>query len=173
MPFSALAVIAMVLSLVAQNPVNQTLTNPMPSDARSNQFEEPVGTSWRVFAVDSYDKGPLAIVEVQEVRQQNPPSSWAVLVQNRSLLPVTYTLAAAVVNVDGNVKAIQPLPTIKNLQPTKVSRQQMRVIITVIAPTDRVVFFVNEILGETTPWKAAKTDIATMIKTAAKLLPVP
>ena len=84
---------ALALSLVQ-------LTNMTPSDARANQFEDPRGTSWRVFAVDSDPHGALAITEVQEVKQHNPPSTWGVIVQNRSLAPVaSYTLAAAVVLV--------------------------------------------------------------------------
>ena len=158
-----------ILLSIAGGPTRQT-----PSDARSNQFEEPKGTSWRVFAVDTYEKGPISIIEVQEVRQQNPPSRWAVLAKNRSsALVMSYSLGAAIVTVDGNVKAIQTLPSIKNLKPDKVARQEIGVILTVLAPTDRVVFFVNEVSGQPEPWKAAKADVSSLIKEAAKRLPVP
>lgn len=168
-----LSIAALVLALASQI-TNQTLANQSPSDARSNQFEDPKGTSWKTFAVDSYPKGPLAVVEVAEVRQQNPPSTWAVFVRNDSLLPVTsYRMAAAVVDVNGKVKAIQPMPAIKNLKPTKVARQELRIIATVLMPTDRVVFFVNEVAAEEQSWKAVNTEVAELIKTAALKLPVP
>jgi hypothetical protein len=157
----------MVLSVITQ------LTNQTPSDARSNQFEDPKGTSWRVFSVDSYAGDPLAITEVEEVRQQNPPSTWGVYVQNRSSTPVTsFALAAAIVTGDGNVKAIQPLPAIKNLKPKQVVRREMRVTVTVLLPTDRVVFFVKEVSGGSADWKAAEADISALIKLAARRLPV-
>jgi hypothetical protein len=178
MPLTLLTLTAIVLSLLThaadQTATNQTLVDPRPSDARMNQFEDVKGTSWKVFAVESCADCPLAITEVQEIRQHNPPSSWAVFVRNRSLMPVaSYTIAAAVVTGEGNVKAIQPLPAIRNLQPAKVSRQEMRVRLAVLAPTDRVVFFVNEVSSETAQWKAANADISTMIRLAAARLPVP
>lgn len=173
MAATALSMIAIVLSLASQTSTNQTLTNPTPSDARSNQFEEPKGASWKVFALDSYPDGPLTIIEVEEVRQQNPPSTWGVFVRNRSLTPVpSYRLAAAVVGGDGTVKAVQPLPAIKNLKPGKVSRQEMRVQVAALVPSDRVVFFVNEVEGFAGPWKAAGADVSTLITAAAKKLPV-
>lgn len=173
MATTPLPAIAIAVALVAQT--NQTLINPNPSDARMNQFEEAKGTSWRVFAVDAYVGGPLAITEVQEIRQQNPPSTWAVLFRNRSLAPlISLTMAAAIMSGDGTLKGIQPLPAIKNLGPGNMRRQEMRVQVTVLAPTDRVVFFVNEVSGEMTPpWKAQRSDIVALITAAAKRLPVP
>src|SRR4029450_5011417 len=166
----------LVLSVCAvdQTATNQTLVDPRPSDARMNQFEDPKGTSWRVFAVESYTDGPLAITEVQEVRQQNPPSTWVVFARNRSLMPVaSYRLAAAIVTGDGNVKAIQPLPALKNVPPGKVSRQEMRVVVSVLMPTDRVVFFVSDVSSELGSWKSSSIDVEALIKSAAKQLPVP
>jgi hypothetical protein len=149
-------------------------TNQTPSDARSNQFEDPKGATWRVFAVESHAGGPLAITEVEEVRQQNPPSRWAVVVQNRSAAPVSsFALAAAIVAGDGTVKAIQPLPAIKNLKPNQVARREILVKVTVLVPTDRVVFFVNEMSDGAAIWKAADEDVRAVIKSAAKRLPVP
>ena len=166
----------LMLSLLAvdQTATNQTLVDPRPSDARMNQFEDPKGTSWKVFAVESYADGPLAITEVQEVRQQNPPSSWVVFARNRSLMPVaSYKLAAAIVSGDGNVKAIQQLPAIRNLPPGRVSRQEMRVVVAVLMPTDRVVFFVSDVSSEIGSWKSSSLDVTALIKSAAKQLPVP
>jgi hypothetical protein len=168
MTATTLSIVAMVLSIAAQ------LTNQTPSDARSNQFEEPKGTSWRVFGVDSYPDGPIAITEVEEIRQQNPPSTWGVHVKNRSSAPVTsFALAAAIVTGDGNVKAIQPLPTIKNLKPNQAVRREMRVTVAVLMPTDRVVFFVNEVSDVNAVWKAVRADTGALIKSAANRLPVP
>ena len=68
---------------VAQPPtriLNPTNPNPMPGDARMNQFEDPKGASWRCFAVDSLPEAPVRIIQVGEVRQFNPPSSWSVFV---------------------------------------------------------------------------------------------
>ena len=171
---AAVLACSVVRGVAGQTGTNQTLTNPTPSDARMNQFEDPKGASWRVFGLDSFADGPLAIAEVQEVRQQNPPSTWGVYVYNRSLRPVeSYRIAAAIVSGDGNVKAIQSLPAIKNLGPAKVSRQEMRVIVTVLMPTDRVVFFVSEVVGEAVTWKAEKLEISAQVRQAAKRFPVP
>jgi hypothetical protein len=154
--------------------VDPTNPNPMPSDARMMQFEWPEGATWRVFGVDAYPDGPVKIVKVTEVRQQNPPSTWSVHITNRALMPVnSLTLAAAVVDVKGNVKATQPLAAIKNLKPQQVIRKEIPVRVTVIAPTDRVVFFVKEIKSETGDWKADDADVAGLIRAAALKLPVP
>lgn len=164
-------------SQVAQPPIrilNPTNPNPMPGDARMNQFEDPKGASWRCFAIDSLPEAPVRIVQVGEVRQHNPPSTWSVFVQNHALLPVSsVTLAAAVVDVNGNVKAIQPLPAIRNLKPGQLQRRETRIRVTVIAPTDRVVFYVRELMGESGEWKVSESDVAALIRTAAQRLPVP
>lgn len=162
----------------AQPPIrilNPTNPSPMPGDARMTQFEFDVrGASWRVFGVDSFPDGPVRITQVAEVKQYNPPSGWAVHITNRTLLPVaSLTMAAAVVDINGEVKAIQPLPAIKNLKPGQEQRRETRIRVTVIAPTDRVVFFVKDVISETGNFRAAETDVATLIKTAADRLPVP
>jgi hypothetical protein len=154
--------------------LNPTNPNPMPSDARLMQFEWPEGATWRVFGVDSFPDGPVKIVGVSEVRQQNPPSTWSVHITNRALMPVnSITIAAAVVDIKGKVKAIQPLAAIKNLKPQQVIRKEIPVLVTVIAPTDRVVFFVKEVKSETGDWKSVEADVAELIKSAALQLPVP
>jgi hypothetical protein len=162
---------------VAQPPtriLNPTNPNPMPGDARMNQFEEPKGASWRCFAVDSLPEAPVRIVQVGEVRQHNPPSSWSVSVQNHGLLPVnSVTLVAAVVDTHGNVKAIQPLPAIKNLKPAQLQRRETRIRVTVIAPTDRVVFYLRELVSEAGDWKASESTVGELIRTIAQQLPVP
>lgn len=168
---------APALGQVAQPPtriLNPTNPNPMPGDARMNQFEDPKGASWRCFAVDSLPEAPVRIIQVGEVRQFNPPSSWSVFVQNDAMLPVnSLTIAAAVVDVNGNVKAIQPLPAIKNMKPGQVQRREMKIRVTVIAPTDRVVFYLREMVSESGDWKASESDVAELIRTAAQRLPVP
>ena len=165
------------LAQVAQPPVrilNPTNPNPMPGDARMNQFEEPKGASWRCFAVDSLPEAPARIVQVGEVRQHNPPSTWSVFVQNHGLLPVnSLTIAAAVVDVSGNVKGIQPLPAIRNVKPGQVQRRETRIRVTVISPTDRVVFYLRELISEAGDWKASESEVAALIKSVAQLLPVP
>src|SRR5688500_19028321 len=167
----------LVLPQVAQPPIrilNPTNPNPMPGDARMNQFEDPKGASWRCFAVDSLPEAPVRIIQLGEVRQHNPPSTWSVFVQNQALLPVnSVTVAAAVVDVNGNVKGIQPLPAIKNLKPGQLQRRETRIRVTVIAPTDRVVFYVRELMSETGNLRASEVDVAAMIKSAASQMPVP
>ena len=162
---------------VAQPPtriLNPTNPNPMPGDARMNQFEDPKGASWRCFAVDSLPEAPVRIIQVGEVRQFNPPSSWSVFVQNDAMLPVNaLTIAAAVVDVNGNVKGIQPLPAIRNMKPGQVQRREMKIRVTVIAPTDRVVFYLRELVSESGDWKASESDVAELIRTAAQRLPFP
>jgi hypothetical protein len=178
MTMSAIVLAILMLALAqSQAPtriVDPTNPNPMPSDARMMQFEWPEGATWRVFGVDAYPDGPVKIVKVAEVRQQNPPSTWSVHVTNRALMPVnSLTLAAAVVDVNGKVKATQPLAAIKNLQPQQVIRKEIPVRVTVIAPTDRIVFFVREIKSETGDWKAVDAEVAELIRAAALKMPVP
>ena len=173
------AIIAMLMSLLSQSQpptrlITPTLINPSPGDVRMNQFEDPKGASWRLFAVDSFPDGPVRIIEVNEVRQMNPPSTWAVRITNQALMPVnSVILAAAVVDVNGKVKAIQPLGAIKNLKPQQVIRKEIPVRVTVIAPTDRVVFFVKEVKSETGDFAAVDATVAELIKSVALRLPVP
>jgi hypothetical protein len=172
-------VMAVMLSSaqVAQPPtriLNPTNANPNPGDARMNQFEDPKGANWRVFAVNSFPEGPVIVNQVEEVRQQNPPSTWSVYVGNRELFPVaSLTMAAAVVDVNGKIKATQLLPAIKNLKPQQVVRKEVRIRVTVLAPTDRVVFFVKDLISETGDWKSVDTEVAELVKIAAQRLPVP
>jgi hypothetical protein len=177
MAYMLLTVVLEMLAFQSQPPtriVNPTNPNPMPSDARMMQFEWPEGATWRVFGVDSFPDGPVKIVQVSEVRQQNPPSTWSVRITNRALMPInSITMAAAVVDVNGKVKATQPLAAIKNLKPQQIIRKEIPVRVTVIAPTDRVVFFVKEVKSETGDWKSVDADVAAIIKTAALQLPVP
>jgi len=154
--------------------LNPTNPNPMPSDARMMQFDDPKGASWRVFAVDSHPGGPIAIVQVGEIRQHNPPSSWSVHVASRGSMPLaSVSLAAAVVDVSGQIKATQPLPAIKNLKPGQVQRREILIRTTVIAPTDRVVFFLNELKSELGDFAAVDSEVAGLIKNVADRLPVP
>lgn len=85
----------------------------------------------------------------------------------------SFTLAAAVVDINGKVKATQLLPAIKNLKPQQVSRKEIPIRVTIVAPTDRIVFYVREIKSETGDWKAVDADVQALIKTAAARLPVP
>ena len=170
--------LGVTLSAQSQPPIrilNPTNPSPMPGDARMNQFEdEPKGTSWRVFSVNSYPDGPVSITQVGEVRQFNPPSSWSVHLTSRALMPInSVTLSAAVVDVSGNIKAVQALPAIKNLKPGQSQRRETRIRTTVIAPTDRVVFYISAVMGETGDWLAAEADVAELIRAVAARLPVP
>jgi hypothetical protein len=171
-------VIALLTAAQSQPPIrilNPTNPNPMPSDARMTQFDHDVtGMSWRVFAVDSNPGGPVAITQVAEVRQQNPPSAWALHVTSRALMPLqSITIGAAVVDVNGKIKATQTLPAIKHLKPGQVQRRETKIRVTVIAPTDRVVFFLKELKSEVGDWSAVDAEVASLIKTAAERLPVP
>ena len=171
-------VLVLLLGAQTQPPIrilNPTNPNPVPSDARMMQFDQDVkGVSWRVFAVDAHPGGPVAVTHVAEVRQQNPPSSWTVNVTNRGLMPLlSVTMAAAVVDVHGKVKAVQPLPALKNLKPGQDLRRETKIRVTVIAPTDRVVFFLKELKSELGDWSAVDADVGALIKAAADRLPVP
>jgi hypothetical protein len=175
-----LALLAILLTAALQSAqpptriLNPTNPSPTPGDARMNQFDDPKGANWRVFAVNSFEEGPVVITQVEEVRQQNPPSTWGVYVGNGSLMRVaSVTMAAAVVDITGKVKATQPMPAIKNLKAQQVVRKEVRIRVTVLAPTDRVVFFVKEVTGEGGDFKALDSDVAELIKTTASRLPVP
>jgi hypothetical protein len=150
---------------------------PTTGDARTSQFDfEVPGTSWRVFSINSNPdpEGPLVITQVEEVKQQNPPSAWAVFVGNRESQPVaSLTIAAAVVDVNGKVKATQVMPAIKNLKPQQVQRREMKVRVTVLAPTDRVVFYIKDFKGDGGDWAASEEFVVTRIKDVAAKLPVP
>jgi hypothetical protein len=127
-----------------------------------------------VFAVDSLPDGPIAVVQVNEVRQHNPPSTWSVHVTNRELQTVaSFTIIAAVVDSSGEIKAIQALPAIRNLKPGQVQRRETRIRVTVIAPTDRVVFYVRDVISETGNLRASEIDVAAMIRSTAAKLPLP
>jgi len=172
-------IIVLLLSLLQQSlPPNRILNptnpNPTPGDVRMNQFDDPKGANWRVFAVNSFPDRALVITQVEEVRQQNPPSTWGVYVGNADLMPVaSLTLAAAVVDVNGRVKATQNLAAIKNLKPQQVVRKEIPIRITIVAPTDRVVFYIREVKSEGGDWKSVDTEIAELIRQAAAKFPVP
>ena len=172
-------IIVVLLSLLQQSlPPNRILNptnpNPTPGDVRMNQFDDPKGANWRVFSVNSFPDRSVVITQVEEVRQQNPPSTWGVYVGNADLMPVaSLTLAAAVVDVNGKVKATQNLAAIKNLKPQQVVRKEIPIRITIVAPTDRVVFYIREVKSEGGDWKSVDSEIADLIKQAAAKFPVP
>jgi len=154
--------------------VAATVAAQTPEESINKEFLELKGTSGRVFAIDSHPACPLAITQVEEIRQHNPPNTWGVFVRNHSAAPVTsFTLAAAIVTGDGTVKAIQPLPAVKNLKPQQNVRQELRIRVTVLMPTDRVVFFVDDVLSDAEMWKANRSAVGASIKMAARRLPVP
>lgn len=176
--FRGLLILGLLLGIQSQAPpqrlIDPTLTNPNPGDLRMNQFEDPKGANWRVFAVDALPDGPIAITAVAEVRQQNPPSTYAVYAGNREYMPVdSFTLAAAVVDVNGKVKATQLLGKIKNLKPQQVQRREIPIRVTVLAPTDRVVFYVKQVTSETGDHASVDAEVAELIKKVAARLPVP
>jgi hypothetical protein len=170
----------MVVTLLMQAQVppqrllDPALKDPNPGDARMNQFDDPQGASWRVFSVDANPRGPIAITAVEEVRQQNPPSRYAVYAGNRELMPVdSFTLAAAVVDVNGKVKATQMLGAIRNLKPQQVQRREIPIRVTIVAPTDRIAFYVKELKSETGDFKAVDAEVAELILKVARRLRVP
>src|SRR5690349_7235537 len=94
---------------VAPNRIlNPTNTNPDPNDMRGRSISDVNGANWRVFAVNSAPDRAVVITQVEEVRQQNPPSTWGVYVGNADIAPVvSLTVAAAVVDAHGKVRATQ------------------------------------------------------------------
>jgi hypothetical protein len=153
------------------NPTSPTLS---PDDPRWNQFDDLKGANWRVFAVNSAPDRAVVITQVEEVRQQNPPSTWGVYVGNADIAPVdSLTVAAAVVDVNGKVKATQNLQAIKNLKPQQVVRKEVPIRVTVLMPTDRVVFYVREVKSEAVDWKSVDSHVAELIKQVAAKFPVP
>lgn len=162
-----LPVVALLLALGSQ-------VAKMTPDSPRFMNEEATGSTWKVFAVDSHDTGPIGVVGVEEVRQQNPPSNWAVSARNRGLAPVpSYRMAAAVVTGDGKIKGTQLLQPVKNLKPGQVTRQQIKIFPTILNPTDRVVFYVSELTTEAAPWKSDKDAVTALIKSVAARYPVP
>jgi hypothetical protein len=139
----------------------------------SKVINTAVGTSdWKVFAIDTWDRGPIGLVNVEEVRQQNPPSLWAVTVKNRGTAVTTFRMAAAVVTGDHKVKGIQQMQVIKNLEPGKEFRQQIKIFPTIMNPTDRVVFHLSEVTTGSELFKADKDTVDRMIAAVAARHPV-
>jgi hypothetical protein len=170
-----LILVALAQATAPTRILNPTSTTPLPSDARMLAVDEaPKGSNWRLFSVDANPLGPVAITQVDEIRQQNPPSTWAVFAGNRELMPVaSVTLAAAVIDINGRIKATQTLPAIKNLKPQQIVRKEIPIRVTILAPTDRIVFYVREIKSEAGDWKAVDAEVADLIKLAAAKLRVP
>jgi hypothetical protein len=173
------AILAVLLGLADQSQpptriLNPTSTSPTGSDARMTQFDWPEGATWRVLAVNSNQEGPIVITKVEEVRQQNPPSTWGVYFGNGGLDPIaSLTMAAAVVDVNGKVKAIQNVPQVKNLKPQQVVRKEIPIRVTILAPTDRVVFYAREYKSEGGDFKSVDAEVAELIKAAVAKVPVP
>jgi hypothetical protein len=160
---------------VAPNRIlNPTNTNPDPNDMRARPFDDAKGANWRVFAVNSAPDRAVVITQVEEVRQQNPPSTWGVYIGNADIAPVaSLTVAAAVVDATGKVRATQNLPAIRNLKPQQVVRKEIPIRVTVLTPTDRVVFYVREVKSESVDWKSVDLEVAELIKKVAAKYPVP
>jgi len=171
--------IALLLSLLDQSMAPNRILNPTsttlnPGDPRSNQFDDLKGANWRVFAVNSAPDRAVVITQVEEVRQQNPPSTWGVYVGNADIAPVvSLTVAAAIVDATGKVRATQNLPAIKNLKPQQVVRKEIPIRVTVLVPTDRIVFYVREVKSESVDWKSVDSEVAGLIKQVAAKYPVP
>ena len=160
---------------VAPNRIlNPTNTNPDPNDMRGRSISDVNGANWRVFAVNSAPDRAVVITQVEEVRQQNPPSTWGVYVGNADIAPVvSLTVAAAIVDAHGKVRATQNLAAIKNLKPQQVVRKEIPIRVTVLTPTDRVVFYVREVKSESVDWKSVDAEVAELIKQVAAKFPVP
>ena len=54
-----------------------------------------------------------------------------------------------------------------------MQRRETRIRVTVIAPTDRVVFYVRDVISETGNLRASEADVAELIRSVAAKLPVP
>lgn len=166
MPFAAIAVLTALLALGPQ-------IQKMEPDSPSFMTNGPKSGTDKVFAVDSYEKGPIGIVGVEEVKQQNPPSLWAVTVQNRGTEPISaYRMTAVVVTGDHKIKGTQRLQTVKNLQPGKSSRQQIKIFPTILNPTDRVVFYLGEVNVGGVQWKVDSKEANDMVSKVAARFPV-
>lgn len=148
---------------------------PAQIDDRLSAHADAVrGASWRVFGVDVDPSRPLAIDAVEEVRQQRPPSNYAVLATNRSEAPIeSYVVAAVVVSSDGAVKAVQQLPAIKNLRPGQARRQETPIRVAILSVTDRVAFVPYRITAGGETWTVPDADMRRAVKQVADRLPVP
>lgn len=143
-------------------------------DRLSRLGEQVRGASWRVFGVDVDPSQPLAIAGVEEVRQQRPPSNYAVFAGNRSAAPIDeFVVAVLVVTSDGSVKSVQPMQRIKNLQPGQTRRLETPIRGAIMSVSDRVAFVPFEITAGGTTWKVADTDLRAAVKQVAQRLPVP
>lgn len=134
------------------------------------------GVSPRVFAIDIAPANTISLGGAAEVRQERPPHNYAVLVRNQAAEPASaLVVALAVILSDGTVKSLQELPAIKSLKPGQVRRLEARVRGAVLSPTDRVVFVLKTLQreGAIPLWQASDDELRTVIRAAAKRMPVP
>jgi hypothetical protein len=129
----------------------------------------------RAFAFDLQPDAPIAVAQVEELRQQNPPHRYAATLFNRSTAPVaSLTAAVCVVASDGSLKGIDRLPTVKNLQPGQSRRLETVPHSTSVSLSDRVVFVLAAAEdGQGGRWHLTDEEIASRIKEAAASWPPP
>ena len=126
------------------------------------------GGHLQAFGVDVYPDGPIAIEQVNQIRQAYGRHRFAVNVKNRSSSPVvSYALVGVVVGSDGSVKAVQPLPPIKNLKPGQSRRQEFDLRSAVLGLSDTLAFAVSEVQSGADAWKVTDADLKAAIKAAA------
>lgn len=151
-----------------------TMAHAQIDDRRLERATQVRGASWRVFGVEVDPARPLTIDTVEEVRQRQPPSHYAVLAANRSDQTIdAYIVAAVVVTGDGAVKAVQQLPAIKNLKPGQSRRQETPIRVAILSETDRVAFVPYRIVLGSDTWTVPDADLRAAVTQMARRLPVP
>jgi hypothetical protein len=167
-PAGVVALAVHIVAILATVPVSAQI------DPSLRALSEPQRASRRVFAVETYPGGPIEIEAVEEVKQQLPPSHYAVRARSRAAFPIKeYRLAAMVVGSDGTVKAIQPLPRVKNLKPGDARRQQEQIRVAVMTVTDRLAFALYDVTTDEEAWAVPNQALRDAVKQVALKLPLP
>ena len=145
---------AVVLAVLVQIPLVRPFT----------ELEELETVEGRAFALKSDESAPLQIVKIEEIRSPDGRARFAYYVKNRSPLDVkNWTVVAAIVGTDGQVKATQPTKD-SNLKPFQVRRKEITFRMAVPSISDSVGFAISEIQrpdGE--PWKMSDAELETSL----------
>jgi hypothetical protein len=140
----------------------------MDDHFRRQPAEEDGGLA-QAFAIDADESGPVAIDQVEQIRQAYGRPRFAVHAQNRSTTTVpSFVVTAFVVGGDGRVKAAQRMSPMKNLRAGQVRRQEFDLRTAVLGLADLLVFAVTDVQpANGSAWTAAEEELHARLRDAA------
>jgi hypothetical protein len=136
------------------------------------ELEELETVEGRAFALKSDDSAPVQIVKIEELRSPDGRARYAYYVRNRSSEDVKgWTVVAAIVGTNGEVKANQPTKD-SNLKPGQIRRREIVFRMAVPSISDAVAFAVAEIQQpDGRPWRIDELALETIMGEAARSRP--